>query len=157
MHRLDRPVSGLIAWAKRAPIQEALKDGGLHRRYHALVRGVVEHDRGTIDAPLGRDPDFDYRRAIVPVEQGGQSAVTRYVVLDRRSDRTLVELALETGRTHQLRVHLASIGHPIVGDTLYDGTRQPATTIALHACEIRLRHPVTGTELVCASPASFAQ
>jgi len=156
-HRLDRAASGLVAIAKAASIHDAIRRmfaaGGIHRRYRALVHGRVQGDAGTVDAPLGRDPAFDYRRAIVPVASGGQPAVTHWTVVERSADRTLVELTLETGRTHQIRAHLASLGHPIVGDTLYR-ERQPegsAPAISLHATELRLRHPRTGVELVCTS------
>lgn len=153
LHRLDRPVSGLIAFGKGAARV------GVSRRYQALVVGELAHDC-TIDAPLGRDPALDYRRAIVGVEAGGQEAITHVTVVERRRGTTLVELTIETGRTHQIRAHLASIGHPIAGDTLYTpgGTRSDATeTIALHACELRLRHSTSAGEIVARSVSSFAQ
>ncbi|HET9991324.1 MAG TPA: RluA family pseudouridine synthase [Kofleriaceae bacterium] len=118
-HRLDRGASGLVAFAKTAAAHDDLRgqlaSGALHRRYRATVEGRLA-GQGVIDHPLGRDPANDYRRAVVA---GGQRAVTRYVVVEDRGDRTVVELELETGRTHQIRAHLASLGHPIVGDRLY--------------------------------------
>lgn len=152
LHRLDRPVSGLIAFGK------ASARVGVSRRYHALVAGDLASDC-TIDAPLGRDPAFDYRRAIVAIERGGQQAVTHVTIVERRGTTTLVELTLETGRTHQIRAHLASIGHPVVGDALYTSlaTRPDATeAIALHATELRLRHSTSEGEIVARSVSSFA-
>lgn len=138
VHRLDRAVSGLIAFAKRETL-------AVSRRYVALVYGHLDGG-GTIDAPLGRDPRFDYRRAVVA---DGLRAVTHWRAIHRRDEHTLVELTLETGRTHQIRAHLASIGHPIVDDGLYiDG--RPTTSIALHASELRIG------DLEVRSPAPFA-
>ena len=108
------------------------------------VHGCVAAAAGTIASPLGRDPTCDYRRAVVTVEQGGQPAVTHFTRIEQSGDRTLLELVLETGRTHQIRAHLASIGHPIVGDMLYapGGDRtDAASAIMLHAVALRMRHP----------------
>jgi 23S rRNA pseudouridine1911/1915/1917 synthase len=160
LHRLDRAASGLIAIAKHAAAHDTLRRQlaahAIERRYVALVHGRVASQSGTIDSPLGRDPACDYRRAVVPLEHGGQRAVTHFTRLECADDRTLVGLVLETGRTHQIRAHLASIGHPIVGDLLYGpgGDRSDAASvIALHATALRLRHPRHGTLIACASPA----
>jgi 23S rRNA pseudouridine1911/1915/1917 synthase len=154
LHRLDRAASGLVAFGKRAAVHEVLRrqfaERTVDRRYIAVVDGRIEPDALTIDAPLGRDPVLDYRRAVVPEERGGQRAVTHVRVLERLAERTVVDVAIETGRTHQIRAHLASIGHPIADDTLYGstGSRDTASAvIALHATQLRLRHPTTG-ELV---------
>lgn len=161
LHRLDRAASGLVAFAKTAAIHDVMRrlfeGNGIERRYRAIVHGHLADDAGTIDAPLGRDPMLDYRRAIVPVAQGGQHAVTHYRVVERHGDATtVVDVTLETGRTHQIRAHLASIGHPLVGDDLYapGASRADASlAIALHATELRLEHPRTRTNLVVYSPA----
>ena len=127
VQRLDCVVSGMLVIAKNAAVKAALvraqKAGRLQRTYRAMVQGRIAGDHGEIDAPVGRDPAHGGRRCILPAQQGGQPAVTRWNVLERYGDRTLVELEPETGRTHQLRVHLASIGHPIVGDRLYENAR----------------------------------
>jgi 23S rRNA pseudouridine1911/1915/1917 synthase len=151
-HRLDRPASGLIAIAKSASVRDAfrrlLDDGAVVRRYRARVEGAVAGESGTIDAPIGRDPAFDYRRGIVPVEAGGQSAITHWRVISREARSTTLQCELDTGRTHQIRVHLASIGHPIEGDTLYREPPSPSQEIALRAVELAFPHPRTGERLL---------
>ena len=140
-HRLDRGASGLIAIAKHAAVHDRLRgqleDRSMHRRYRATVHGRIASDAGTIDQPLGRDPANDYRRAIV-VE--GQPAITHYWVIERTPTHSVVELELATGRTHQIRAHLASLGHPIVGDVLYGAALGTTDTIELRAIELQLNH-----------------
>jgi len=157
-HRLDRPASGLVVVAKSAAIRDSFRrllDGGhVQRLYEARVTGDVRGESGTIDAPLARDPADDYRRAVVPVERGGQPAVTHWRVVERTPGETRLALTLETGRTHQIRAHLASIGHPIVGDTLYaGGPKSPnAPEIALRAVRISFPHPRRGGTIDLSAP-----
>jgi 23S rRNA pseudouridine1911/1915/1917 synthase len=157
LHRLDRAARGLVAFAKTAQVHDVMRQmfHAIARRYRATVLGEIAGERGTIEAPLGRDPACDYRRAAVPIDLGGPRGVTQWSVVARDRGRTVLELELETGRTHQIRAHLASIGHPIIGDALYmqnatssaDATRE----IDLHAVELRFRHPRTGVEILCRS------
>lgn len=122
-NRLDMNTSGLLIIAKNSHAQDNLtkqmKHDHIRKKYIALVSGVMPEDYGTIDLPLGRPDPNEVERWVLPVEQGGYQSVTHYKVLERFSDHTLVELKLETGRTHQIRVHLAYSGFPIEGDHLY--------------------------------------
>lgn len=164
VHRLDAGTSGLLVVARTQDaydhLVEALSERQVHRRYLALVWGHLAQRLGTIDAPLGRDPRDPLRRAVVV---DGKPARTRYQVLREFSDPTpltLVSCELETGRTHQIRVHLAAIGHPVVGDVTYGGDRPRlrAPRPLLHAVELAFEHPRTGVEIRVASdvPEDFA-
>lgn len=156
-HRLDRATSGLVLVAKRPEVQRAVDllrdDGRVHRQYRAEVGGVVTDDRGTVDAPIGIDPVDDRRRAVRRGTAAAQAAVTHWRVVDRSATTTVLALTLDTGRTHQLRVHLAHLGHPIVGDVRYGaapGVPAPAADghrIALAAVRLRLPHPITAEPL----------
>lgn len=148
VHRLDRDTSGLMAVARTQPAYEALVAALAERRvtrgYDALVWGRPEA-RGIVDAPIGRSPSRPTRMA---VREGGRPARTRYEVVRTFEDPAvaLLDVELETGRTHQIRVHLSAIGHPVVGDAAYGGSR-PSIPIGrpfLHAARLRLAHPVTG-------------
>lgn len=158
-HRLDRATSGLVLFvmdpALLPTFQDAMSEGSVTRTYHARVVGSMRDDNGVIDAPLGRDPHFDYRRAVVPTSKGGQAARTHWRVLDRGAAETLLEVTLETGRTHQIRAHLASIGHRVVGDDLYDpaatGASAATTSIALRAVRLAFPHPRSGVSVVAAT------
>ena len=153
VHRLDAGTSGLLVVARTQHaydhLVEALGDRLVHRRYLALVWGHLAQRQGTIDAPLGRDPRDPLRRAVVV---DGKPARTRYQVLheyDQPTALTLMSCELETGRTHQIRVHLAAIGHPVVGDATYGGDRPRlrAPRPLLHAAELAFDHPSTGDEV----------
>ncbi|HEY8343542.1 MAG TPA: RluA family pseudouridine synthase [Calditerricola sp.] len=155
VHRIDKDTSGLLVVAKndRAHLSLArqFKDHTVTRRYVALVHGEVAHDRGTIDAPIGRDPHNRQRMAVLP--KTGKPAVTHFAVLERFPGYTLLELKLETGRTHQIRVHMKFIGHPVVGDPKY-GPRKtlPIDGQALHAGVLGFVHPRTGEYLEFRAP-----
>lgn len=150
VHRLDRDTSGLLVVARSQrsydALVRALAAHEVERRYLALVWGAVEPARGAIDAPIGRS---ERRRTRMAVREGGKDAITRYEVRERLEGATLLECVLETGRTHQVRVHLAAIGHPVVGDIAYGGARAQVRLARpfLHAWELAFTHPVTGEEL----------
>src|SRR5690606_24981221 len=127
-----------------------LRERELRREYLALVAGTVEGDSGEVDAPIGRHPRDPSLRA---VREGGESALTRFRVVERLPSATLLELELDTGRTHQIRVHLAHLGHPLLGDAQYGGPRLAGLRRqALHAHRLRFRQPASGEEVVCESP-----
>lgn len=151
-HRLDRNTSGLVLIAKNPHIQHLLFAGGgknLSRVYLALVAGSPSPAAGVIDAPIGRHPASIIQRIVRP---DGKLAVTFYETLRNLGEYSLVRLRLATGRTHQLRVHLAHIGHPILGDDLYGGPTLSIQRQALHAAELVFPHPVTHETLSLASP-----
>ena len=149
VHRLDRGTSGLLVAAKHPHAQEQLKlqlhTPQFRRVYLAVCEGVPEPDSGVVDAPLGAKEGSLMAQQVRP---DGKSARTHYQVLKTACGRSLLRLELETGRTHQIRVHMAHIGHPLVGDFLY-GTEDHSliTRTALHSHELHVRHPVTGQEL----------
>jgi 23S rRNA pseudouridine1911/1915/1917 synthase len=155
VHRLDKDTSGLLVVAKHETARLSLlrqwQGRSVEKRYLALVHGVVEPDDGTIDAPINRDPGDRKRMAVVV---GGRPAVTHFRVLERFTCSTLLELDLVTGRTHQIRVHLAFIGHPVIGDDLY-GRRPfvvPVPRQFLHATFLRFRLPSTGKQIALQTP-----
>ena len=160
VHRIDKDTSGLLIVAKndRAHLclSAQLKDHTLARTYEAVVIGTLKEDRGTVDAPLDRSPKDRKKMAVVP---GGRRAVTPYEVLARYPGYTHVRCRLETGRTHQIRVHMASLGHPIAGDTVYGPARQKYDLQGqcLHARELTFLHPADGRKmhLKCELPGYF--
>lgn len=150
VHRLDRDTTGLLVVAKNdaahLSLAEQLKERRLKRRYLAIVSGGLKDDRGLIEAPIARHPVDRKRMAVV---EGGRPARTRFTVRERFARATLVEVELDTGRTHQIRVHFSFIGHPILGDPVY-GPKKKAPFVdgqALHAWSISFTHPRTGKEL----------
>ncbi len=159
VHRLDKGTSGLIVVARNdlshRALSAQLKDRSLSRSYMAIVRGLVKDDAGELEGPIGRDPKERKRMAVV---SGGRFARTRYEVIERRRGHTLLRCDLDTGRTHQIRVHLAALGYPIAGDSEYGG-RKPAEPERpmLHASRLRLRHPRTDAEMTfeVGPPADF--
>lgn len=150
VHRLDKDTSGLLVVAKSDPAHQGLaqqfKEQRVIRQYTALVHGLVMAERGKIEAPIGRDPHHRQKMAVRPAS--GKPAVTRFEVQRRFQRHTLVRLRLETGRTHQIRVHMSYIGHPLVGDERY-GIRDPWTAQGqmLHADTLGFVHPLTGQHL----------
>ena len=153
VHRLDKDTSGLLVVAKTEPAQQSLvrqlAARTVKRTYLALARGTVARD-GTVEAPIGRHPVQRTRMAVVP---GGKPAVTHYRVRERFAAHTLLECDLETGRTHQIRVHLASIGHPLEGDATYAGKGPKVfDRQALHAWRLAFVHPGSGEAVAFESP-----
>ncbi len=153
VHRLDKDTSGLLLVAKTQQAHEALsvalKAREVKRVYRALLHGVVKLDSGTVDAPLGRHPVKRKQQAVI---NGGRPAVTHFEVLQRFAKHTLVSCRLETGRTHQIRVHMAHLGHPVVGDPLYGRKNEKDSAQILHATELAFVHPVTGEQLAFTAP-----
>ncbi len=163
VHRIDRDTSGLIIAAKndRAHLALAaqLQDHSLARTYEAVALGGLPEESGTVNAPIGRHP-VDRKKMAID-RRNGREAVTHWSVLARYPGYTHVECRLETGRTHQIRVHLASIGHPLLGDTVY-GAKKPVPGLAgqcLHARRLRFVHPASGetVELECSLPDWFQE
>ena len=154
VHRIDKDTSGLLMVAKNDLAHESLakqlKDKTSLRKYVALVHGVIPHEKGTINAPIGRSK---VNRKMQAIREDGKPAVTHFKVLERFNDFTLVELTLETGRTHQIRVHMKYIGYPLAGDPVYG----PSKTLKgngqfLHAKLLGFTHPVTGQQMVFEAP-----
>lgn len=155
IHRLDQDTSGTVIFAKHrlahAALDQMLSKKTIKRTYIAIAEGLFKKKKGTIDAAIGRDKHHAVRRRISPT---GQKAVTHFQVMDmnKRLQLTAVKLQLETGRTHQIRVHLSSLGHPLAGDTLYDGVREYINRCALHAKQVDMKHPFTGEHLIIEAP-----
>lgn len=156
VHRLDKDTSGLILVAKtnaaHLSLAQQIKDKTCRRVYVCIVRGNLREDQGRIDEPIGRNPA--QRKKMCVTQKNSRSAVTHYRVLERFGEYTFVECRLETGRTHQIRVHMQYIGHPVMGDEVYGGGKNPfgLHTQALHAAGIGFVHPVTGEELFFSCP-----
>ncbi len=147
VHRIDRDTTGSIIVCKNDKahncIAEQLKEHSIHRKYHAICFGVLKEDEGVIDKPIGRHPTD--RKKMAVNERNGKRAVTHYRVLQRFNGYTYIECSLETGRTHQIRVHMASLGHPLLGDEVYSNRKSPykLTGQTLHAKILGFVHPAT--------------
>ena len=156
VHRIDKDTSGLLMIAKNDKAHESLSvqlaEHSITRRYQALVYHNIREDEGTVNAPLGRDPKNRLKRAVT--NMNAKHAVTHYKVLERFGKYTLIEAQLETGRTHQIRVHMAYIKHPLVGDLLYGPKKQtvPVEGQMLHAKTLGFVHPRTGVYMEFDSP-----
>lgn len=148
VHRLDRNTTGLVLVAKQPQLQHTLTQGSggkfFHRSYVAVIEGEMPSLEGTIDLPIARHPDSIIQRIC---SSDGQTAVTHYRTLARRGGMSLLWLQLETGRTHQIRVHLAAMGHPLLGDDLYGGDMSLIQRQALHAMHLEVANPLTGEEI----------
>lgn len=159
VHRIDKDTTGLVMAAKNDKAHNALADQlkshTVTRKYIAVVHGQLEHQQGTVDAPIGRDAKD--RKMYTVTNKNSKHAVTHFVVVERLTEHTVLELQLETGRTHQIRVHMKYIGHPLVGDPMYGPSRQKVTHRwiegqALHAGVLGFDHPRTGERMEFESP-----
>ena len=157
VHRLDRDTSGLMVYAKDVQTQQSLINGWQQlvsdRRYLALVKGEFEQPRGRVQSWLTEDKKFITHSS--PVDNGGKYAVTHYNVLASSNGYSLVECELETGRKNQIRVHMAQLGHPVVGDRKYGSDEDPMRRLGLHAYMLCFTHPVTGKHLRFETPVPF--
>jgi 23S rRNA pseudouridine1911/1915/1917 synthase len=153
VHRIDKDTTGPVLYAKNEfahyQYDKGMREKSIERIYVALVEGGVEGDRGRINKPIGQDRHHSTRRR---VSETGDPAVTHFEVAERFADHTWVRLRLETGRTHQIRVHMASINHPLAGDGLYGGKRGIISRQALHGERLIWRHPWTGEKQQAAAP-----
>lgn len=155
VHRLDKDTSGLIIVAKNnkahVNMSEQIKNHELKKTYIALVRGVVKENEATIDMPIGRS---NSDRKKMAVTKNGRNAITHIKVLKRYEKYTLLEVNIETGRTHQIRVHLSHIGYPIIGDYTYSNGKNEFGVVGqcLHAKRLEFKHPITGKEMTLEAP-----
>lgn len=156
VHRLDRDTSGVLLVARTVPVRDALraqfKAGTVRKVYLALVIGRPRLNRARIEAPIARDTRERKRMAVA--SEGGREAITEYEVIEPLGSYALLEVRPVTGRTHQIRVHLAAIGHPVVGDRVYGPERQRLALdrVFLHAAELTFRHPISGDEMTFRAP-----
>ncbi|NCC55308.1 MAG: RluA family pseudouridine synthase [Erysipelotrichia bacterium] len=155
VHRIDKDTTGLLIVAKNdkahLSLSEQLQSKSVSRKYYALVHGVIEHEFGTIDAPIGRDVNDRQKMAVTATNS--KDAITHFKVVERFREYTLVECKLETGRTHQIRVHMQYIKHPVVGDEKYSYKKtMKVNGQLLHAHELRFIHPTSHQEVVVQAP-----
>lgn len=153
IHRLDEDTSGPVLYSKneiaQQKLDEAMREKRIDRRYLAVVQGRPLHKTGTIDEPIGKDRHHSSKRIVIP---GGEKAVTHYEMLERWGSASLLRLQLETGRTHQIRVHMGFNGHPLLGDLLYGGDTSLIQHQALHGETLTFPHPWTGEEVQVTAP-----
>lgn len=153
VNRLDMNTSGILIIAKNPYVHNELSNqmklSSVDKFYYAIVEGVVEKEKGTVNEPIARLNPDDIIRVVSPL---GKECITHYEVQGRYNNMTLVKLKLETGRTHQIRVHMKHIGHPVLGDTLYGRESELIDRQALHCFEMKIIHPGTGRELILKSP-----
>ena len=159
VHRLDKDTTGAIAIAKtdiaHQHLQAQLKTKTARREYLGIVYGIPNAEIGTIDLPIGRHPTDRRKMGIVPVEKGGRDAITHWQIKERIGNYSLIHYQLETGRTHQIRVHTAEIKHPIIGDPMYSSNRSIGVNLtgqALHAWRLQLEHPISGELIEAIAP-----
>ena len=159
VHRLDKDTTGAIAIAKtdfaHQHLQQQLQAKTARREYLGIVYGTPKVDSGTIDLPVGRHPVDRLRNTVLPIDQGGKSAITHWEIAERLRSFSLIKFRLETGRTHQIRIHAAKLGHPIVGDPIYGSGRSIGVNLpgqALHAWQLQLIHPHTGALISVTAP-----
>ena len=149
VHRIDKYTSGIVILAKDENIkkyfEDAFKNRNINKIYHAIVEGIVKNKKGTINLSIGKDKKNPNKRIPLSVKSGGENAITNYEVLKSLKEHTLMKLNPITGRTHQIRVHLSSIGHPIIGDKIYSKNAKiyKMKSFALIAKEIHFIHPIT--------------
>ena len=149
VHRLDKDTSGLMLVAKNdwmlEKLSKMISEKSVERKYLAIVDGVIKHDTGEIDAPIGRD--IHDRQKMAVTDKNSKEAITHFKVLERFKNNTLLECILDTGRTHQIRVHLAYIGYPVMNDPIYNRNKSTEFGQMLHSYAIKFKHPKTGKEL----------
>lgn len=155
MHRIDKDTSGLVIIAKNdvahINISNQIQNRNVKKTYMALVRGVIKENEATINMPIGRSSKDRIKMAVT---KNGKEAITHFKVINRFEDYTLIEVVIETGRTHQIRVHMAEIGYPIVGDSVYSNGKNPFGVEGqmLHAMKLQFKHPKTGKEVAFEAP-----